>query len=128
MQDDDQPSQGTILVVEDEAGVRQFLDVVLRSFHFKVIFATDGHEALEIYPRNKIDLVLTDVQMPVLDGLKLFARLKAINPNIVCCFMSGDTGKYTIQELLQTGAAGFIKKPFDLNELRTMIVNAIEQQ
>ena len=125
--DDDQPSQQTILVVENDAGVRRLLDMVLRSFYFNVIIATGSHEALEISTRRKIDLVLTDVQMPGLDGPELFALLKAINPNIVCCFMSGDTGKYTIQELFQRGAAGFINKPFSLDELRAMILNAIEQ-
>lgn len=125
---DDQASQQTILVVEDDEGVRQLLDMVLESFHFNVIIATDSHEALEIYTRKKIDLVLMDVQMPVLDGPELFALLKAINPNIVCCFMSGHTGKYTAQEILHRGAAGFINKPFGLDELRAMLVNAIEQR
>jgi len=126
--DDDEHSHPTILVVDDDDGVRQMLDRVLRSFHFKVIVAADCQDALGIYTRKKIDLVLMDVQMPIFDGPELFALLKAINPKIVCCFMSADTGKYTIHELLQRGAAGFIKKPFGANELRAMILNAIGQQ
>ena len=106
--------------------VCKLLDLVLRSFYFNVITATSSYEALEIYTREKIDLVLTEVQMPVLGGLELYALLKAINPNVVCCFMSASTGKYTAQELRQCGAAGFINKPFGLDHLRAMILNAIE--
>jgi hypothetical protein len=66
-------------------GVRQLLEIALRGFDFDVRSAANGNEALEIYRRGGIDLVLMDVQMPVLDGPKALARLKEIDSEVDCC-------------------------------------------
>jgi CheY-like chemotaxis protein len=114
-----------ILVVEDEAAVRRLLEIVLRDLDFDVRSAANGHEALEIYRLGGIDMVLMDVQMPVLDGPTTLARLKEINPDVICCFMSANIGKYELEEIMSLGGIGFLQKPFHLEEVRQMVMDAV---
>ncbi len=108
-----------ILVVDDDAAVRAVLQAGLRQAGFVVWLATDGHQALEVYRHHQaaIALVLLDVRMPGLDGPQTLHGLRKINPGVRCCFLSGHTGAYSEQTLLQLGAAGVFRKPFRLNEL-----------
>ena len=99
--------------------------MVIQSFDFTVRSAATGKEALEIYRHEKIDMVLIDVQMPATDGPETLARLKEIDLGVVCCFMSGYTGKYTPADLASLGAAGFLQKPFHLEDLRALILASV---
>jgi CheY-like chemotaxis protein len=103
-----------ILVVEDEAAVLDMLDVALRHYGFAVRLAASGQAAVELYRQHheSIALALLDVQMPGLDGPSTLAALKRLNPGLRCCFMSGHTGKYGVEELLDMGAAHVFMKPF----------------
>lgn len=107
-------SEKSILVVDDEAIVRQMLEVVLRRSGFGVLLAADGPEALALYERHRprIAVVLLDVRMPGLDGPQTLAALRQFDPGVRCCFMSGDTKCYSEQELLAQGAVCFFPKPF----------------
>ncbi len=113
-----------ILVVEDEEGVRLLLDLALRHYGFTVRLAACGQEAVELYQRHyqSIALALLDVQMPGLDGPATLAALKTINPDLPCCFMSGHTGKYTTEELLDMGAVHVLPKPFASLSLFTRLL------
>ena len=107
-------SESEILVVEDDAGVRQFMSVALRQYSFNARLAGSGAEAVELYRRyhDAIDLVLLDVQMSPLDGPQTLSALREIDPQFRAVFMSGHTGRYTTQELMGLGAACVIQKPF----------------
>jgi CheY-like chemotaxis protein len=108
-----------ILVVDDEAPVRALLEAGLRQYGFTLWMAPDGYQALEIYRQHQdaIALVLLDVRMPGLDGPQTLARLRQIRPEVRCCFMSGHTGAYSEQGLLDLGAVHVFRKPFQLAEL-----------
>jgi two-component system OmpR family response regulator len=114
----------TILVADDEAALRDMLAVALGAFGFTIKIAADGAAALELYRTSYIDVVLLDVQMPVMDGAETLLALKQLNPEVVCIFMSGSTGKYDAETLLELGAVDLVPKPFDLRELRDLIVRA----
>jgi CheY-like chemotaxis protein len=100
------------------------LAVVLRTFGFNVKTAADGAKALELYRAGNIDVVLLDVQMPILDGAETLRKLKQIDPGVACIFMSGSIGNYEPQTLAELGAVDLVAKPFDLVELRELIVRA----
>jgi CheY-like chemotaxis protein len=108
-----------IMVVDDDAGVLAMLDEWLRRKGFSVWLAATGEDALEVYSRHNdtIDVVLMDVCMPGLDGPETLAGLKAINPQVCCCFMSGDLGGHSEAELLDRGGAAFVSKPFRPDDL-----------
>jgi CheY-like chemotaxis protein len=108
-----------ILVVDDEAFIRGLLNIALRRQGFAVWLAAGGQAAVDLYRRHhdKIDAVLMDVRMPVRDGPQTLAELRAINPEIACCFMSGDLGGYSAETLRDLGAAAMLRKPFHLDEV-----------
>ena len=113
------PQKYGILAVDDEEGVRGVLRFGLGQQGFAVWLAANGHEALELYWRHRarIDVVLLDVRMPGLDGPQTLAALQQLNPQVRCCFMSGDLGAYTEEGLRHLGAATVLPKPFRLPEV-----------
>jgi CheY-like chemotaxis protein len=117
------PRKCGILVVDDEAGVRGVLNLGMRRQGFAVWVAADGQEALDLYRRHHetIDVVLMDVRMPGLDGPQTLAALQELNPQIRCCFMSGDLGNYTAERLQILGAAAVLRKPFHLAEVARVL-------
>lgn len=117
------PRKPGILVVDDDAAVRTLLDVGLRQYGFAVWLAADGQDALPIYQQNRsdIDLVLLDVRMPILDGPRTLAALSQLNPQIRCCFMTGQAGSYSDDDLLKLGAAHVFLKPFQLAEMARIL-------
>lgn len=108
-----------VLVIDDEPNVRQILEIALSRHGFTVWTAAGGREGVEQYRehRDAIDLVLLDVQMPEQDGPQTLAALRHLDPQVRCCFMSGDLGRYDPRELLASGADRIFAKPFGLVEL-----------
>jgi CheY-like chemotaxis protein len=108
-----------ILVVDDDPVLRGLLNVALQCHGFAVWLAADAREALAVYGRRRDDIavVLLDVQMPGIDGPNLLDSLRRVNPQVRCCFMSGDLGRYTDEELQRSGAAFVFTKPFRLTEM-----------
>jgi CheY-like chemotaxis protein len=119
-----------ILVVEDEGLVRFMLETGLRQQGFAVWLAANGLEAIEVFHRHRgdIDLVLLDVRMPGLDGPKTWTILERLNPSLRCCFMTGDLGRYTEEELLQLHAARVFRKPFKIDQLGATFHHLYDQQ
>jgi two-component system OmpR family response regulator len=105
-----------VLVVDDEAAIRELLQRSLNAYGLDAITAASGREAVELYRRHggQIGVVLLDVQLPQQDGPQTLACLRALEPGLPCCFMSGNSGRYTQAELLALGAAHVFFKPFEL--------------
>jgi CheY-like chemotaxis protein len=108
-----------ILVVDDEQCLRDMLKIAFGQRGFSAWLAADGWEALELYEHHRaaIDMVLMDVRMPGLDGLLTLGELRQLDPDVRCCFMSGDLGGYTERRLRESGAAAVFHKPFNLDEV-----------
>ena len=107
-----------VLAVDDEPGVRSFLQKALILNGFQVWTAGDGKTAIEIYEshRDFIAVVLMDVCMPGTDGPATLAALRSIDTHVRCCFMTGGGG-YSSEELLAGGASHVLGKPFSLTEV-----------
>lgn len=101
------------LVIEDDRLMLNAMEQGLRKRGFRVWKADDGNEGVELYRRfgTQIDVVLSDVQMPVQDGPKTLAALREINPAVRFCFMTGDARASTLRRLLQRGALRVFTKP-----------------
>jgi two-component system, OmpR family, response regulator len=112
-----------VLVVDDEHMVRIMVQLGLERSGFDVWLARSGREAIDLYRRHteEIAVVLLDVRMPGLDGPHTLEVLRELNPEVPACFMSGDTGTYEPEELLQRGAAYVIAKPFHLDDLANIL-------
>jgi len=104
----------TVLVVEDQAEVREYAAAALGAYGYQVMEAADAEEALLVCEREgeRIDLILTDVVMPGLSGRELADRLKTLRPGIKVLFMSGHTDDIMVHHGVLRKEAGFIQKPF----------------
>ena len=112
-----------VLAVDDSASIRSLVTYVLEQAGFDVVVVEDGQEALEYAQQNKVDLVLTDINMPRLDGIDLIKKLRELPdyefvPMLVLTTESGTDKKL---EGKAAGATGWIVKPFDPAQLVTTI-------
>jgi PAS domain S-box-containing protein len=119
----------TILFVEDEELLREIVQSTLESNGYKVLLATNGREAVEIYKKQYKDiaLVLSDMGLPKLAGIDVYAMLKEINPNVKIIFASGFISLETRSELFKEGAKGFIQKPYNVYEVLQMVREVLNE-
>jgi two-component system cell cycle sensor histidine kinase/response regulator CckA len=115
----DLTGQGTILLVEDEEGLRSLNARGLRSRGYTVIEASNGVEAMEALEEKNgaVDLVVSDVVMPEMDGPTLLRALRARNPNLKIIFVSGYAEDAFAKSLEETEKFDFLPKPFALSAL-----------
>jgi len=123
----EQSESGTILVVEDEAEVRKYVVSVLAARKYRVIQAADGVEALQILEREgqPIDLLLTDVVMPRLNGMELVTELERMRPDTKVLYMSGYLNNTEAQP---PESAQIVRKPFQPDELAAAVRTALRPQ
>ena len=112
---------GTVLVVEDEAGVREVAERILQDFGFETIAAVDGRHALEIMDRvgDRVTAVLLDLSMPRMGGQETFRRLREIRPALPVIMMSGYTEQAVAPQFNGSGPGltAFLQKPFLAEDL-----------
>jgi PAS domain S-box-containing protein len=118
---------GTILLVEDEEEVRLIAKTILEKMGFSVIEAENGLEALELYNQNatKINLVLTDLGMPIMDGYEMFRELKKINSELPIVISSGFGDAVVTSKIARKDIAGLISKPYNHSRLRDVLKAAL---
>jgi CheY-like chemotaxis protein len=117
----------SVLVVDDDPAILHLLGVLLPAQGWDVRFADGGTQAVAVYRehRARIAVVLLDVQMPGLDGPQTLAALRAVNPDVRCCFMSAYAGSYSPDDLLALGAVDCFPKPFrSLGDLTARLEHA----
>jgi two-component system chemotaxis response regulator CheY len=120
-----------ILVVDDSAAIRKILTRVLRQTGMAIQTireAGDGQEALAVLALHRIDLVLSDINMPKMDGLQLLASLKA-SPQwqkIPVVMITTEGGETKVAEAVRLGAAGYVRKPFTADQIKEKLVGILE--
>ena len=121
-------ASGTVLVVDDEASVRQFARRCLQRFGFDVLTAEDGREGLAIYKTHQdtIKVVLLDMMMPHMGGEKTFTELRRVNPDVRVVLSSGYNEQDAVRRFAGRGLAGFIQKPYQVEKLEEAIRAAIK--
>lgn len=116
----------TILIVDDEAVIRDLCKRALKGYN--VIEAGGGEAALTAFEKGGIDVVLTDVMMPCMDGIELLKRIKEQEPTIVVIVMTGFAEKDVILNALKADADDFIAKPLNLLQLKTAVDKALQKK
>jgi CheY-like chemotaxis protein len=119
-----QPERKTILVVDDERVLREFIGVVLKRYQYDVVMASNGHEALELCRRTDtpIAAAIIDLVMPDMDGDELLPLLKVIEPNVKVVLMSG-FNEGEVRDTCREPDAYFLQKPFTVKQ----IIEAVEK-
>ncbi len=121
------PLSGTVLLVEDERAVRLVVERALRRAGFNVITASDGGVALDIIGTAAVDVLVSDVVMPGIDGVELLGRIRARRPHLPVVLMSGYADPPQRRALEGAGAV-FLAKPFTADELLTALQVAVTAQ
>lgn len=113
------PGNGNILLVDDEAVVREATARMLEDLGYKVLECRDGEEALDLFRAisHDVDAVVLDMVMPKLAGPETFEAMRAIKPDIKVLLASGFSINGAASGLLKAGAAGFLQKPYQIEEL-----------
>lgn len=111
----------TVLVIDDELGYREMLQVNLSEVGFNVLTAEGGVKALQLLKEEKVDLVLTDMKMPKMDGLQVVIAIKKFHPGIPIVLMTGYAVEDMVQKALSLKASTCLRKPFEIDELTTVI-------
>jgi YesN/AraC family two-component response regulator len=107
----------SVLIVDDERAVRQLLIQGLHQNDYLIDEASDGLEALAKLGATEFDLVISDIAMPKMDGLRLLAEIKKNHPETCVILMTGYPGEYASQLALKTGADYYVTKPFTDSEI-----------
>lgn len=104
-------TEGKVLVVDDEAHIRKFVTLMIRSLGYaNVLEAPNGQEALKLFEQEKPQLVLLDVNMPRTDGLQTLRNLKRVDPACTVVMLTSLVNRQTVEECLQLGAVGYLRK------------------
>jgi PAS domain S-box-containing protein len=122
--------RGTVLVVDDEPGVRAIVARVVETFGFTAQVARDGLEGVELFREHagSLRLVLLDLTMPRMDGEQAFLEMNRIRPEVPVVLMSGFSEKLTVERFSSPKPAGFLAKPFDRKTLQAKILPLVGAQ
>ena len=117
---------GSLLIVDDEPGLRQMLEVVLRRDGHQVQVCADGNAALALLAGDpQIELVLSDLRMEPMDGLKLLTEVRKRHPDVFTIIMTAFAEWDTAVQAMRLGAYNFIRKPFDNQALKILASRAL---
>jgi two-component system chemotaxis response regulator CheY len=123
--------ESDVLVVDDSAAIRKILQRVLRQTGMAIRTiheAGDGQEALEVMNAHKVDLVLTDINMPKMDGLQFLASVKASAQwrQVPVVMITTEGGETKVSEAVKLGAAGYVRKPFTADQIKEKLAGILE--
>jgi two-component system nitrogen regulation response regulator NtrX len=118
----------TILIADDELGVRSSLERLLEFESYRVIQAANGPSALNIVRDRAVDLVLLDIKMPGMDGLEVLSQIHQEHPQLPVVIISGHGTIQTAVEATRLGAFDFIEKPIDADRILLVIRNGLAQR
>ncbi len=123
--------EADVLVVDDSAAIRKILQRVLRQTGMAIRTiheAGEGVEALEVLKNNKVNLILTDINMPRMDGLQLLGAVKAAPDmrDLPVVMITTEGGEAKVAEAVRLGAAGYVRKPFTAEQIKEKIAPMLE--
>ena len=114
----------TILIVDDEKSMRDFLKILLTKEGYEVIVAGDGNQALTALGKNRVDLVISDIRMPGMGGLELLSKVKDEADDIPVIMITAFASPNDAVQAMKSGAYDYISKPFNVDEIKSVIYTA----
>ncbi len=120
-------SPGKILIVDDEANARQTLATLLQEDGYEVREAADGYKALDVLEHWRPDVLLTDLRMPLMDGLALMRKARERDPDQVCVVMTAFASVDTAIEAMKAGAQDYLTKPLNFDAVELVLARALER-
>ncbi len=119
---------GKALIIDDEPHVRKYISLVLRSLGITTLVeAANGVEGFAAYQREKPDLVLLDVNMPIQDGLETLKQIRTFDPEAVVIMLTSLTTRQTVEEAADQGALHYIRKDTPRDELIVLLKQLLSE-
>ncbi len=122
------PDRPKILIVDDENRFRKTLGKLLTARSLEVRDAANGEEALELIAKQEPDIILLDVKMPGMGGIKALAEIKRDHPNVEVLVLSGHASVDTAKEIIELGGFDYLLKPYSIDDLLVKIDAALERR
>src|SRR5207245_2591415 len=116
-----------VLVVDDDHGVRESFRLILED-RYEVLEAADGRQALERLRASPVDLVLLDIRLPEMDGIEVLERIKAVDDGVEVILVTAVKTVRIAVDAMKLGAFDYLTKPFDEDELLSLIRRALEKR
>jgi len=110
-----------ILIVDDEQNVRQLLSKVLKKQGYETYTACDGQEGLAFIQQTVVDIIISDIRMPNMDGIEFLHKVKEVDPGIGFILITAFATTETAIDALKCGAQDYVTKPFDINDIITAV-------
>ncbi len=117
-----------VLVIDDDPGVRDYMEALVSRQGFRVFVAADAEQALSGLDDSRPDVITLDVVLPGMDGLETLKRLKQRLPDVPVVMLSGHGQARNIVEAMRLGASDFLRKPFEVEELELAFQKALEKR
>jgi len=114
----------SVLIVDDEIGARESLKMVLKN-DYEVFLAKNAEETFSQIKEHSPEVILLDIILPDLDGLKVLEKIKQNDPSVIVIMVTATTTAKTALEAEKLGADGYVTKPFDIDELRLIITRSL---
>ena len=118
----------SILVVDDELSMREFLDIMLSKEGYEVSLAESGEQACQILENRNFDLLITDIRMKDVDGIGVLKKAKELRPEAVVVMISAFATAETAVEAMKEGAYDYIPKPFKVREFKKIVKDALQSK
>ena len=117
-----------ILVVDDERSMREMLSILLEREGYEAVGAKNGQEALQLFETSLFDLVISDIQMPGINGIELLSRIKTLAPEVPVLMITAFSTAEQAVDAIKLGAFHYFTKPFNNDEIRALVRNALEKR
>lgn len=118
--------KNNLLIIDDEISVLKTLQFIFEDSGFNVTMVSSGFEALNKIKESNFDLVLLDINMPEMDGLETFRKIKEMAPSTAVIMMTGNKENVQIRKSIEEGAYTVVYKPFAINKLLEIMGNALK--
>ena len=118
----------SILVVDDDRSMREFLEILLTKEEYHVSLASSGKEACQILENKEFDLVITDIRMKDINGIDVLKRAKQVSPETMVVMISAFATAETAVEAMKEGAYDYIPKPFKVREFKNIIKDTLQSK
>jgi len=118
---------GTVLIVDDEPHIRKYIGLILRKLgNPTIVEAANGEEALTLFPQHNPDLVLLDVNMPMMDGLQCLERLHTEHPDALVVMLTSLATRNVVERCLELGAINFVRKDTPKEVMAKVLAETID--
>lgn len=117
----------SVLIVDDEVGTRESIKMILKN-DYEIFLAKDAEEAFLQIKEHSPDVILLDIILPDIDGLKVLEKIKGSDPDVIVIMITATKTVKTAVEAMKLGAYDYVTKPFDIDELRLIINRALSNQ